>query len=152
MGLAEGSCSCGSSGGLLWVRDEGVALVQFQMELAGFVFLPQVDQSCSLGLISTCICMCQYELDFFCLLIQSEPSFTPHYTYRHLTDISQSKFVRHSPAALELPCLVSYWIRRRNERLLKASKQGDLLKGIFIIDSRERTGQFIHSLQLQAYS
>lgn len=129
---------------------------QFEMDLTGFVFLPQVDQSCSLGLISTCICMSARtpERDFFCLLIQSEPSFTACYTYRPLTDTSQSEFVRHSRAAVELSCPVPYWIRGRNEWLLKAGKQSDLLEGIFIIDNTEGTGQrqFIHSLQVQAHS
>lgn len=60
--------------------------------------------------------------DFFWLLIQSEPPFTARYMYRHLTDISQSKFVRHSLAAAALLRLIGlegetndYW--RRANRL-----------------------------------
>lgn len=82
-------------------------------------------------------------------LIQYELSFTLCYICSHLTDISQSKFVRHSWAALELPCPMPYWIKGRNKRLLKGSKQGDLLKGDFHYQ-QHRTGQpgFIHSPQL----
>lgn len=53
------------------------------------------------------------ERDFFCLLIQSEPSFTARYAFGHLTDTSQSEFVRHSRAAAELRCPAPYWIRER---------------------------------------
>lgn len=151
MWLVEGSRLCDSSGGLLWVRDKrrGDAVSN---GIRRIFVLPLVDQSCSLELISTCICMCQPEAPsstFCCLLIQSRASFAPRYMQRHLTGISQSKFV-----TVERPCSKPYWIRGRNKWLLKAGKQGDLLKGIFIIDNTERAGhrQFIHSLQLQAHS
>lgn len=87
------------------------------------------------------------ERDFFCLLIQSETSFTPCYMCRHLTDNSQSKFVRHCRPAVELPCPVLYWIRGRTSDYWRQANRVTCWRGF-----TDNTENWTHCSSFTAFS
>lgn len=112
MGLVQASDPCDSSGGLLWVRDEGGEGGGAVSNGISRICVPSLGWSVMFIRVNLSVDLhvsaWTTELDFIFLLIQSEPSFTPCYMCGRLTDNSQSKFV----LSLLSGCgAVPYWIR-----------------------------------------
>lgn len=126
---------------------------QFPMDLTGFAFLSQVDQSCSLALISTCICMCQPKQRGRLFLPPPNLIRAVFHSSLHVpTSWLWRLAVQSSSVTVEQPwscrALVPDWIRGRNDWLSKAGKQSGSLKGDFHYrqhNSREEWMEEVHA-------